>query len=270
MTRTSSMIACVLALSGLLMGSALGGCAVQEEYTAPGVIAFAMTADTPAFFESPDNSVYIVESRVELPVTDPGSAMAGLYSIPAGVTIPYERMPWAQQGNYSVEIDYTISNLSDQTVTAAVIVNGFNEFHEYLPLVTIIEREAVPDYAGYEWTVVLAPGERYTATIREEELDELAFDLAAIGNLAPNANRIVYPANQHDHDPYAALYTPSIVPALTGFRLGLRVTAEAAPPMVLEATVRMRDIDDKLADDVEDEWTLPTPVIISPMPPPEE
>lgn len=262
MMRPSSMFACVLALSGLV-----SGCAAQEEYTAPGVIAFAITADTPPFFESPDTSVYIVESRVELPVVDPLDRMAGLYSIPAGVTIPYERMPWAIQGDYAVEVDYTISNLSDQTVSAAVILNGFNEFHEYLPGVTIVEDEAVPDYSGFEWTIVLAPGERYTATIREEEMAEIAYDLAAVGNLAPNANRIVYPANQHDHDPYAALYMPSVIPALTGFRLGMRVTTGDTPPaMVLEATVRLRDVNNKLADEIVDEWTLPTPVLISPIP----
>ena len=270
MTRSASMFACVLAIGGLVTG-----CAAQEEYTAPGIIAFAMTADTPPFFESPTNSVYVVESRVELPVRDPGPAIGALYDIPEGVMIPYERRPWVRRGEYAVQVDYTISNLSDETVTAAVIVNAFNEFHEYLPLVTISERMAVADYSGYEWTVVLAPGQRYTATIREEDMDELAFDLAAIGNLAPNANRIVYPSNQHDHDTYAALYAPSITPAITGFRLGMRVTSEGtAPPMVLEATVRLRDVEDKLVDAGEEEggeqvvpWRLPTPVIISPMPP---
>lgn len=272
--RPTSILACFLALSGLLTG-----CAAQEEFTAPGIIAFAMTADTPPFFMSPTNSVYVIESRVELPVRNPGPAMDALWTIPAGITIPYERMPWVRQGDFALEVDYTVSNLSDETVTVAVIANAFNEFHEYVPLVTIVERMAVADYSGYEWTAVLAPGERYTATIREEEMDELAFDLAAIGNtvdgLPPNPNRIAYPSNQHDHDPYAALYTPSVVPALTGFRLGMRVTSEGvAPKMVLEATVRLRDIHDKLVDAGEEAggdpvlpWTLPTPVVISPAPP---
>lgn len=268
MMRPASMFACALAASSLV-----AGCVAQEEYTAPGVIAFAMIADTPAFFESPTNSVYIVESRVELPIRDPGAQLGPLWDT-SGIMLPYERLPWVRQGDYAVEVDYTISNVSDQTVTASVITNAFNEFHEYLPLVTIIERMAVADYSGYEWTVVLAPGERYSGTIREEQMDELAFDLAAIGNLAPNANRIVYPSNQHDHDAYAALYTPQVIPAITGFRLGMRVTAEGtAPPMVLEATVRLRDIKDKLVDSGETSgghavipWTLPTPVIISPTP----
>ena len=82
MMRFASTFACVLAFGGLVTG-----CAAQEEYTAPGIIAFAMTADTPPFFESPTNSVYVVESRVELPVRDPGPAIRALYDIPECVAL---------------------------------------------------------------------------------------------------------------------------------------------------------------------------------------
>jgi hypothetical protein len=180
-------------------------------------------------------------------------------------------LPWLRRGDVELELEYTISNLSDQTVSAAITINGFNEFHEYLPAVSIVEEDAVPDYAMYEWTLVLGPGERFASRVREEQFDEVAVDLATVANGPPNFNQVVYFANQHDRDPNSSRFVPPVIPGLTGFRLGLRTIAEGPPPrLVLEATVRARDVKDKLVDPSETDvtpWTLPTPTMLSPMPP---
>ena len=58
----------------------------------------------------------------------------------------------------------------------------------------------------------------------------------------------------------------TVVPGLVGMRLGLRSTAPGR--IVLEASVRVRDVDDKLADDndrlleVEPELFLPSSVVM--------
>jgi hypothetical protein len=249
----------------------ISGCVVDETFVDRGVIAIAITEDTPPFFEDEEVRMYQVERRVELPVRAPTDAQLAALADTGGLTLPFDRLPWLRRGDVELELEYTISNVSDQTVAVALTINGFNEFHEYFPFVGIVQDDAVPDFAMYEWTVVLGPGERFTSRVREEQFDEVTVDLATLANGPPNFNQVVYFANQHDRDPNSSRFVPAVIPGLTGFRLGLRTIAQgAAPRVVLEATVRARDVKDKLVDPGETDvapWTLPTPAALSPMPP---
>jgi hypothetical protein len=124
---------------------------------------------------------------------------------------------------------------------------------------------------GEERNHELDPGERRTLTVREEELDEMAVDLATVVNGAPNSNEVVYFENQSGHDERSQAYIPPVVPALVGLRTGLRVQAgedaTSAPPAALEIAVRVRDVRDRLVGVGQASWTLPEPAQFVPVVP---
>jgi hypothetical protein len=235
-----------------------GGCAEERRYVGDGVYTVAITEDTGAAVETEEGALYIVERRIDLPISNPAdSVVADLQQGAEGRELPFPRLPWVERGDVEVQIDYTISSLDDEAHTIGVIVNGYNEFHEYVPGVIEIEDEPVPQFSQWESYKELGPGQRIVGTIREDELDEVAVDLATVVNGAPNSAEIVYFENHSSEDPRARPFIPSVVPGLVGVRIGL-IALEAAV-VVLEVTIRVRDVHgDKLAEEGE--------VVMMPMP----
>jgi hypothetical protein len=231
-----------------------------------GLFTFAITEDTPAAIEEEDTAIFLVEQRIELPIAEPSEeAMASLFE--GSEDLPWERNPWVLRHDYEIVVDWVLVNLDDAPHTITITMNGISEFHEYVPLFAIVDEELVADYAGWERTYRVEPLERRFGTIREEEFDEIAVDLATVVNGAPNANQIVYFQNQSAHDERSMRYIPRVIPALTGLRAGLRSTSPGN--VVLELTVRVRDENDKIVP-LDEAWELPVPVQFSPMPPAEE
>jgi len=92
-------------------------------------------------------------------------------------------------------------------------------------------------------------------------------DLATVVNGAPNSNEIVYFESQSALDPRAQAYIPPIIPALVGVRMGLRTLQPSR--LVLELSVRVRDVDDRIVADGEAPWEPPkaapfVPVMVAP------
>lgn len=247
----------------LALAYALAGCADERRYVGDGVHTIAITEETGAAFETDEGALFIVERRIDLPVSQPAdSVIADLQQGAQGRELPFPRLPWVERGDVETQIDFTLSSLDDEERDIGVIVNGYNEFHEYVPGVIEIEDEPVPEFSQWERVIKLGPGQRYVGTIREDELDEVAVDLATVVNGAPSSAEIVYSENKSGTDPRAQPYIPSVVPGLVGVRLGLR-TLEAAV-VVLEATVRVRDVNDRLAQDGE-AVMVPMPVEFMPV-----
>lgn len=252
----------VVALASLVL---LAGCRMDRRYVSPegGTLwQLALTPDTPPFLES----LFIVERRVELPVRAPTpDQLAQLDDDPRGLG-PYPRRPWVERGDYEIEIDFTLYNLDAERRLVTLTINGFNEFHEYVPGARIEDNDLVIDFAGWERAYLLEPHGRLSGTIREEEMDEIAVDLATVVNGAPNSNQVVYFQNQSAHDARSQMFIPPIVPALTGFRLGLRVVGgEMPPPIAVEWTVRVRDLRDRIVSEGEEPWDLPDPEPFAPV-----
>ena len=254
------------ALSLTLVTLALAtGCLSEQRFMAPeggGPWVIAIEETTPAFFESEDGNLYMVEQRVEIDFREPTPEEAAELGNLAGMSVPWSTLPYVRRGDIEVQIDWTLSNVSESTLQTEIIVNGFNEFDEYNPGVQIVDDEVLADFSQWERSIRLGPGERRSGTIREEELDEVAVDLATVVNGVTNANQIVYFENQSDHDRRAQMFMPDVIPALTGVRVGLR--SDAAEPVVLEITVRVRDERQVLVQGEEIPWTLPTPALFSP------
>jgi len=243
--------------------SALFSCADHDHVGEVPFYQFAITEDTPAFFAGEDASFFLVEQRVELTLDPPTDSE--MSDLTAEAPAPFPRMPWAEQGDYAIEIDYALINLDDQTHDVFVSINGINEFNEYVPGVQEGEEEIVPDLSQWERTIELGPLERRSGTVREAELEEAAVDLATVVNGAPNANQIVHPDNHSASDPRSQMYIPEVIPALVGVRAGLGMSGDAAGNIVMELTVRVRDESDKIVE-FEDAWELPAPAPFTPAP----
>ncbi|HJL16022.1 MAG TPA: hypothetical protein RMH99_10210 [Sandaracinaceae bacterium LLY-WYZ-13_1] len=248
------------------------GCLDEQRYVTPeggGAWALAIDEDTPAFFEAEDDSVYLIEQRIPIEFRQPTEEELAELGDLEGVEIPYAQRPWLERGDIELQLDWTLSNLSEDPVTVTLVVNGFNEFHEYNPGIEVVDDELVIDFAQWERTYRLEPMSRRHGTVREEELDEVAVDLASVVNMAPNPNQIVYFENQSSHDRRSQMYIPDVVPALTGVRVGLRSLSNS--PVVLELTLRVRDNRDVLYDgdpqseDADEQpWEAPVPVLFGP------
>lgn len=248
------------------------GCVQEQRYITPeggGPWAFAVDESTPPFFTSRDGTLFLVEQRVEIPFREPTAEEQAATGDIGDAQIPYAYLPWLKLGDIEVQLDYTVSNLAtDRTVDVAVTINGFNEFTEYVPGVQVIENRIVPDFSGWERTIRLGPGERHSGTVRQEELDEIAVDLATIVNGAPNANQILHPQSQSAIDPRSQMYIPDVIPSILGLRAGMRVEADpdAPPTLVMELTVRVRDVRGVLVQGDDDPWVPPAPAIVMPTP----
>jgi hypothetical protein len=251
-----------LAFGSLIAFFAAGCLGQDEEFVGDtGFYAFAMTEATPAFATGDETSVFLVEMRVEFPIVAPtDEEMADLMlQAPA----PYARMPWVEVGDLAMEMDVTVKNLMPEAREVTVTINGFNEFDEYVPIVEVIDDEPVPQYSQWERTTRIDANETFEWTVDERELDEVAVDLATVVNGAPNPQQVVHFESQSGLDPRTDPYIPAVVPGVTGFRFGLMATA--ASNLVFEASIRIRDVGDKLhTDEDEDPWVLPVPTPFTP------
>ncbi len=226
----------------------LAACGDTREYIGNGKLyQVALTQTTPPVFASRDGALYIVETRAQLPVRKPSpmEMMDRQTGVKAFKKLPYPRLPWVERGDDEIEVDFTLSNLDDKPHDIDVVVNGANEFDEYFPGVAVVERNPVPMHAQWERRYTLGPKDRQSHTVREEELDEAAVDLATVVNGAPNPDEVVYFENNSSSDPRSQKYIPAVIPGLVALRLGLRSLEQGR--ILLEASVRVRDVGDKLA-----------------------
>lgn len=245
----------------------LSGCQNEATFVNDGTVSFAMTDMTPALIETDEAALYMVEYRVELPIRDPGDAAMESRREDASQYdgLPFERLPWVERDDLAIEVDYTIANMDDaEHGTVAVTINGFNEFDEYSPSFTVDDDEVLVDYAQWERVHDLERLERETFTVREEQLDEVAVDLATVVNGAPNSNQIVYFSNQSASDVRSQPFIPAVIPGLMGIRLGIRT--EEPANLVLEASVRVRDVNRRFVEDDEPLLEL-TPELFVPVAP---
>jgi hypothetical protein len=242
----------------LLLSACMIGCGEDRVYIGDGKLyQVALTATTEPAVASDQGGIYIVETHAELPIRNPSSTE--LADLNTGVKhykdLPFSRLPWVERGELELQVDFTLSNLDNAAHDIDVTINGANEFFEYIPGVVEVEEEApLPRHAQWERRYTLEAKERKAVTVREEELDEVAVDLATVVNGAPNSDEVVYFENKSNSDARSMKYIPEVIPGLTALRLGLRATQAA--PILLEATVRVRDVGSKLANPGESRMRL--------------
>lgn len=281
----SSRITLAPVLALVLAPTTLGGCHMDQRYVAPEGAAtwqLALTPTTPPLASGEETAFYVVETRIELPLREPtAEQFAALGTSDGRDFAPYPRRPWAERGDYEIEIELTLSNPTQGAQRVTVTLDGINEFHEYAPGVNLAGEDPVANFSGWERAYDVGPGQRLALVVREEEIDEIAVDLATVVNGAPNSNQVVYFENHSAHDPRSQRFIPAIVPALTGLKLGLRVegNVEAMPPtsddcslagarcIAIEAVVRVRDVRDRIVPEGQVGWAMPEPELFLPVTP---
>jgi hypothetical protein len=228
------------------------------------VFAIAFTPDTPPFFMGDEESLYLLETPMMLPIRPPTEAEESALG----------EDPWVRRGDYQVQLTFTVTNLdTERSRFVGVTLNGINPLFEYVPGFTVDDDDVIPNFSQWERTYVLEPGESRTITVREEEIDEITVDLASATSTPECqllANQIVYFANQAGIDPRSSACIPEVVPGLVGIKLGLRSVGSEPPPIVLEASAIVRDVRDRIASSGQEPWEPPMPTLFTPPPPPEE
>jgi hypothetical protein len=241
----------------LLLSLLALACNDERRYVGdPQVVQVAITGETMPALASEEAAVFIVEQRIELPIREPSETVLADLQTAAGKYegLPFPRMPWVSRDDLAVSVDFALYNLDADSHDVTVTLNGFNEFDEYVPGVNVVDDEVVIDFSQWERLYRLEGKQRLARTIREEELDEAAVDLATVVNGAPSSNQVVYFENLSDRDPRSRMFIPKVVPGLGGFRIGLRTTE--AGNVLLEATVKVREAEDRLADDDDDVFMM--------------
>jgi hypothetical protein len=286
MTRSSPI---ATAPARILLALGLGGalasaCADTKEHQVLEPSIVGMTQNTAPFYRDAQITLYQVQIPVRLPMRSPGAEERATLKPMA----PFPRTPFLKATDVTITVHFTLANLDDGPRTVELLLDPWNEFVRYRPVVQAVnDEETTPDFSGFDKYFVLGPKERVEGVITPDDTLEMAVDLATAelviakppANAAgPNAtesvNGLVNRAFnlQNRSSAYDPLLTPLIaqipvVPGLTGFDLGLRTTEPGN--VAVEVLV---DVDDDNGDRVvppgDDAKTFGPPgTLLSPPPP---
>lgn len=260
--RTAALLFC----HGLSSLSA--GCVEEQRYIVERERVVLPPSTAPAFFGENDTPIFVVSRRFSLPIRPPSELIERtLREAAVGLELPFPRLPWVEEKDLELQVEYVLENRSNQAVSAMVFLDGINEFFAYTP--------GPEDFHQYERRFLVEAGARVSGRISELQMAEVAIDLATAVNGAPNTALVVHPASQSGRDPRVAAYIPEVIPGLTGFRIGVETEGlgngpEApAPELVLRLSARAQDSGDKLTSRGETSWELPVPVAFVPVVPEE-
>jgi hypothetical protein len=181
--------------------------------------------------------------------------------------MPADQVPYVRVDDLDVEIEYTVTNLTDAPGTAFVKINGGNDRFFYVPADFIIDPEEDPEppslMGGFPIDVP-AKG-RVTDTLREDEVREasIALELITRGGIRPEAAILVnhedidewQPVMQVDpEDPSAGTVPVGMPISIRAFAQMVRFDFTFRPDRLMRLDVNLRirphrDIlPDKLAD----------------------
>jgi hypothetical protein len=260
-------------------------CSEQETQRTLPSVQLAMDESVAPSYDDAETQIYEVRRRVPLPVLapSPGEAqeLAG-QSMP-----PFAHMPWITTDDLRVQLSYTLTNLDEESHLVELLIDPWNEFASYYPGLMVSDSEEgdyVPNLSGINPRLLLAgrgAGERSRihGVFTFDEMEEMARDFATVMNLIANQDSalggaaeedaaallIVYVnhtfANHSTRDVIGQAYIPAVIPALTGFDLGLR-TGEPAKIAIEVVTEVVDRGSEKLETDENRGALLPEPAEI--------
>lgn len=239
-----------MSISAALVG--LGGaCVDTEDNQVVGPAIVGMSQKTAPFYTDGEVTLYQVQIPVPLRMRSPGDLeRATLLPMP-----PLPRTPFVAIDDVEVTVRFTLANLDDAPRTVELLVDPWNEFVRYRPVIQASNEEAIPDFSGFDKYFILGPLERVEGVITPDDTREMAIDLATaqfvIGR--PPASAADHSVNglvnrafnlQNRSSAYDPLLTPIVrsipkIPALVGFDLGLRMTERGN--VAVEVVVDLHD-----------------------------
>jgi hypothetical protein len=182
------------------------------------------------------------------------------------------QVPWLRAEDVSLSLLYTVTNLGDETGSARLEIDGASEFASY-DTQALRAAGAMADPDAEEETVLalirpkpllLDPGQVFSGTIREDDFDEAALDLDAIGRFGATPASVLI--NRSEANPIGLEMIPPgyVRPAL--FRV--QVTFSATTHMRLEFLVRVRDDASQLQRQQGEVFQPDPPAYVPMVPPP--
>lgn len=216
-------------------------------------IQLAMDETVEPIFEDAEMSLYEVRLGIQLPILAPtAEERAALDSQPM---VPYGTAPWLRLEDARLQLSWTVTNLDDEPHNVEVLVDPWNEFAKYFPGLQVVdaeEGEYLPNLSGIDYLYSLDPvsagaGSRRHGIFTFDDMDELARDFATAMNLIENpppplgggdpaeegdgtvtyVNHAFAFQNHSESDLLVKDWIPAVIPALTGFDIGLRTTEPA-------------------------------------------
>jgi hypothetical protein len=225
-----------LAMAGWLSlcASAAGGCSANEPiyFPAPMALEVGAGADEPAASTTSITLPFRPPTPDELMALREESTRRGVDT------------PWLRADDVALSLLYTITNLGDRPASARLEIDGASEFAAYDT--QALRAAAAMDPEGEEdavlalirpTPVLLEPGAVYKGTVREDDFDEAALDLDAIGRFMATPASVLI--NRSEANPIGLEMLPPahIRPAF--FRV--QVSFSAGSHMRLEFLLRVRD-----------------------------
>ncbi|HEY8944448.1 MAG TPA: hypothetical protein VIM73_09300 [Polyangiaceae bacterium] len=246
----------------VLFALLLAGCGEDESQRTLPSIQLAIAPSVAPFYDDGELALYEVRRLVPLPILAPTeSQRAALETEPPP---PFVRNPWITLDDVRVQLSWTLTNLDDEPRRVEVLIDPWNEFARYSPGLMIVDAqdgEAIPNLSGIDFLYRLegkgsGASSRRHGTFTFDDMDELARDFATVMNLAENpppalgseegdgallyANHAFSVENHSTRDPLVQAWIPSVIPALTGFDLGLRTEEPAT--VAIEVVVEVVDL----------------------------
>jgi hypothetical protein len=212
----------------------------------------AMQTMAGAMGVQPDTDVFVVPVRQP---TDKEMQQLADAQTALGLMMP---VPWAQLGDFDIEVEYSIKNLEDTDVTAKLSLDGGSEFGDYNPAL-YVDPNANPDEVTppphlMGGTPVTIPAQGTVLGIfREDQFTEAGKDLEAITRYPDPANvmdapfKVLTRRSSADTTGYENVPANDIIPAMT--RLAFTLTSDSH--VAMDYTVRVRDHNNKLYHPVE-------------------
>jgi hypothetical protein len=219
---------------------------------APGTVT-GLVLTVPMAVETPDD----VAARTDL-------------AMQLGLTA--DQIAKVRRDDTDLEIEWSVTNLTDQDGRAQLAVNGANEFFRYDPTMfvdpTDQEAQPPPPLLGGK-PILLPPGGMVTGLFREDELFEAAQDLDAItrGGVVPEFALLTrWPSDDISGGTGGelAMIPSAAIPLLLQINLNLETNVSAE----LKATLRVRDRSNRLRPTEQNMTLLVAPSTAVFMPPP--
>lgn len=231
--QTPKRTSALAVMGALLAASGAIGCGAESDKQTYDPVVVGMTADTPAFIDEGDSTIFQVKRAVSLPILLPSEADLAVLGT---VVPPYTRTPWITTKDVKVQVSWTISNLDKDAHNVEILLDPWNEFARYVPGISVGEEETVPDLSGIDILMRVEGRSRKKGVFTFDDMDEVATDLATAANLIAGAgggamddgvNGLVNHAfeihnRSSDNDRLIKAYIPRTIAGLVGFDFGLR------------------------------------------------
>ncbi|MEO6576068.1 MAG: hypothetical protein ABIP89_19595 [Polyangiaceae bacterium] len=243
-------------LAVLAAASIVGACANNDDNQTTSPSDVGMTDKIAPIYTDGQTTIYQVETAVKLPFRKPTDDERQALGDAPGLP----RAPFLKASDARIEIRFTISNLDDQQHAVELLLDPWNEFVRYKPGIQIVsDEQTTPDFSGFDKPFLVPAKSRVQGTITSDDVNEMAIDLATVEGInksppmGPNVNlnglfnHVFNLQNRSNQpDPLVAPFLPKVVPGLTGFDLGLRITqaegAMGAGNVAVEVIVDITDL----------------------------